>query len=263
MEHTPLRLPRTKLEIYEGDTANLVPVQARAHDAQPNSHVDTSGIREVIEDAGPQPGRLKLSAIAVWLPMVLVALFICRTAFSFSESGFGPSNSPHPGSDPFSWIPVFACIFSLIILGVGLWNVGKDIARARRLRTAWRNGWVEYRPALIGELVYLRSRTEGSEKNERTHFYYSAPLLILQPDGSLQNATSGEFRADYPNRLKSLGVAVAKESRIATVDSTRNSGWTVAAYRTDSQNPEAELPCGLSRKQIEAILQFAEQRWVT
>lgn len=64
----PLRLPCMKLEIYAGDTANLVPAQARAYDAQPNPHVDTAGIREVIEDAGPQLGWLKLSAIAVWLP---------------------------------------------------------------------------------------------------------------------------------------------------------------------------------------------------
>lgn len=263
MDHTPLRLPRAKLDIYSGDQARLIPVQARAHDAQPNPYVDMSGIREVIEDAGPQPGRLKFGDVAIWIPIAIVGLIISSVTFSFLTSGLGPRNSPHSGFDPFALIPVFSCLFGLFFVGLGVWNVFTAIGSARRLRTAWRNGWIEYRPALIGELVYLRSKTEGSEKNERTHFYYSAPLLILQPDGSFSNATSGEFRANYPNALKSRGAALSEASCAATVDSTRNNGWTVAAYRTDSQVSEAEIPCGLSTKQIDAILRFAEQRWIT
>ena len=263
MDHIPMCLPRARFDIYSGDNTRLVPVQARAHDALPNPHVDTSGIREVIEDAGPQPGRLKFGDIAIWIPIALVGLIISSVTFSFLTSGLGPRNSPHSGFDPFALIPVFGCLFGLFFVGLGVWNVFTAIGSARRLRTAWRNGWIEYRPALIGELVYLRSKTEGSEKNERTHFYYSAPLLILQPDGSFSNSTSGEFRANYPNALKSRGAALSEASRAATVDSTRNNGWTVAAYRTDSQVSEAEIPCGLSTKQIDAILRFAEQRWIT
>ena len=86
MDHTPLRLPRAKLDIYSGDQARLVPVKARAHDAQPNPHVDMSGIREVIEDAGPQPGRLKFGDVAIWIPIALVGLIISSVTFSFLTS---------------------------------------------------------------------------------------------------------------------------------------------------------------------------------
>lgn len=73
---------------------------------------------------------------------------------------------------------------------------------------------------------------------------------------------SAEFRADNPNRLRSRGAALAEGARIATVDTANNNGWTVAAYRADGMSSEAELSNGLTNRQVDAVLQFAEQRWV-
>ncbi|WP_308607354.1 hypothetical protein [uncultured Corynebacterium sp.] len=262
MDHTPLQLPRTQCGISLNATPRLAPKEQRAHDAQPSPRIDNSGLRAVIEEAGPLPGRLKISDLSVWLIIGLVGLFMCKMTISFFAGDFGPPRTSFSDFGIFSLIPIIFCLLSTMFLAVSLWNILKEIGNVRRLRTAWRNGWVEYRPALIGELVYLRSKTEGPEDRERTYFYYSAPLMILQPDGTLARAMSGEFRAANPSWLKSRGAAVAEGARIATVDTANNNGWTVAAYRTDGTSSEAELSNGLTGGQVDAVLQFAEQHWV-
>lgn len=262
MHHTPLQLPRTQCGISLNATPRLAPKEQRAHDAQPSARIDNSGLREVIEEAGPLPGRLKSGDVATWIFITIVVLFACSMVFAFIDDFLGPARHVISRFHLISFIPVFPLLIILIIVVIGVRRVATKVSRARRLRTAWCNGWVEYRPALIGELVYLRSKTEGPEDRERTYFYYSAPLLLLQPDGSLVNAMSGEFRAGNPNWLRSRGAAFAEGSRIATVDTASNNGWTVAAYRTDGTSSEAELSCGLTGRQVEAVLSFAEQRWV-
>ncbi len=262
MDHTPLRLSRTQCGISLSATPRLAPKEQRTHDAQPNPRMDNSGLREVIEEAGPQPGRLSFGVVAAWAFIGLVGLFMCSMSIPFFTGSFGPPQSSFSDLGIFSLIPVIICLVSLTVFVVGLRSILKETRNAQRLRTAWRNGWVEYRPALIGELVYLRSKTEGPEDRERTYFYYSAPLLFLQPDGRLAKAMSGEFRAANPNWLRSRGAALAEGSRLATVDTAHNNGWTVAAYRADGSSSEAELSSGLTSGQLDAVLQFAEQRWV-
>lgn len=262
MDHTPLQLPRTQCGISLNATPRLAPKEQRAHDAQPNPRIDSSGLREVIEEAGPQPGRLTFREVSVWAFIGMGGLLMCTMSFSFFAGGFGPPRVSFSDVGIFALIPVIICFVSLVFFVIGLRNILKEVGNARRLRTAWRNGWVEYRPALIGELVYLRSKTEGPEDRERTYFYYSAPLLLLQPDGRLAKAMSGEFRAANPNWLRSRGAALAEGSRLATVDTAHNNGWTVAAYRADGSSSEAELSSGLTSGQLDAVLQFAEQRWV-
>ncbi|MDK8897989.1 hypothetical protein QP999_08585 [Corynebacterium sp. MSK004] len=262
MDHTPLRLSRTQCGISLSATPRLAPKEQRTHDAQPNPRMDNSGLREVIEEAGPQPGRLSFGVVAAWAFIGLVGLFMCSMSIPFFTGSFGPPQSSFSDLGIFSLIPVIICLVSLTVFVVGLRSILKETRNAQRLRTAWRNGWVEYRPALIGELVYLRSKTEGPEDRERTYFYYSAPLLFLQPDGRLAKAMSGEFSAANPNWLRSRGAALAEGSRLATVDTAHNNGWTVAAYRADGSSSEAELSSGLTSGQLDAVLQFAEQRWV-
>lgn len=243
-------------------TPRLAPEEQRAHDAQPNPRLDNSGLRAVIEETGPQPGNLKLRDVSAWLFIGLVGLIMCNMTISFFGGDLDLLRSRFSEAGIFLLIPVIIFLVSLAVFVLGLWNILKEAGNARRLRTAWRNGWVEYRPALIGELVYLRSETEGTEDRKRTYFYYSAPLMILQPDGTLASAMSGEFRANNPNWLRARGAALAEEAQLATVDTARNNGWTVAAYRTDGTSSEAELSTGLTDGQVDAVLNFTEQRWV-
>lgn len=262
MDHTPLQLPRTQCGIDVKATPRLAPKEQRAHDAQPNPRLDNSGLRAVIEETGSEPGRLRLRDVSAWLVIGLVGLIMCNITISFFGGDLAFLRSRFSEAGIFSLIPVIIFLVSLAFFVLALWNILKEISNARRLGTAWRNGWVEYRPALIGELVYLRSETEGTEDRKRTYFYYSAPLMILQPDGTLASAMSGEFRANNPNWLRARGAALAEGSRIATVNAARNNGWTVAAYRTDGTSLEAELSTGLTDGQVDAVLNFAEQRWV-
>lgn len=224
MDHTPLQLPRTHCGISLNATPRLAPKEQRAHDAQPNPRIDNSGLREVIGGAGPQPGRLKRDDVATWTFTIIMVLLVCSMVFAFIDDFLGPARHVISRFQLISFIPVFPLLIFLIIAVIGVRRVATKVSRVRRLRTAWRNGWVEYRPALIGELVYLRSKTEGPEDRERTYFYYSAPLLLLQSDGTLAKAMSGEFCAANPNWLRSRGAALAEGSRVATVDTASNNG---------------------------------------
>lgn len=84
-------------------------------------------------------------------------------------------------------IPISSLITGASALGFIF--IGNLILRGRAgartgLRTAWANGWIEYRHALIGELIYRRR----VNYNDKTDYYYTAPILILQPDSSLMKA---------------------------------------------------------------------------
>lgn len=90
MDHTPLRLSRTQCGISLSATPRLAPKEQRTHDAQPNPRMDNSGLREVIEEAGPQPGRLSFGVVAAWAFIGLVGLFMCSMSIPFFTGSFGP-----------------------------------------------------------------------------------------------------------------------------------------------------------------------------
>lgn len=122
----------------------------------------------------------------------------------------------------------------------------------------WKNGWIEYRPVLIGELALVHQKDDGDTMT----YYYTAPLLMLQPDGSMNRVTSSQFTNRDPAWLKAKNFAVADSPQTATVDFAHNNGWDVAGYRVDLPNPEPQFGLGLTKHQVEAVLSFAAKNWV-
>ena len=258
MTQSSIQLPRSTLKFDAASADSLAPKELKEHDQQPNPNVDRSGIREAIDSVGRPIGQtnpgMTIAGVRV-ISMGVMSLFFSVTHALFLFVLF-------PGADgTIGGIPIASIIIALTALVFIL--IGVMVMRGRwgsttRLRTAWANGWIEYRPALIGELVYKRR----VDYNDTTDYYYTAPILILQPDGSLTKSRTAEFIAPNPNWLKLRGRLLADGPLVATVDFNHNNGWSVVGYRADSDNPRLELQHGLRKKNIEAALSFAEQNWI-
>lgn len=258
MTQSSIQLPRSPLKFDAASAGSLAPKELKEHDQQPNPNVDRSGIGEAIDSVGSPIGQTNLGmtiAGFIVISMGVMSLFFSVTHALFLFVLF-------PGADgTIGGIPIASIIIALTALVFIL--IGVMVMRGRwgsttRLCTAWANGWIEYRPALIGELVYKRR----VDCNDTTDYYYTAPILILQPDGSLTKSRTAEFIAPNPNWLKLRGRLLADGPLVATVDFNHNNGWSVVGYRADSDNPRLELQHGLRKKNIEAALSFAEQNWI-
>lgn len=258
MTHAPLQLPRTPLKLPSSSAGSLAPKDLKDHDQQPNPNTDRSGIREAINSVGSPIGQSNLG-------MVIVAsffIFIGCSALLFSVAHTLFISVLFPGAGgTIGNIPIASLItgaVALVFVFVGILILRGRLGSTTRLRTAWENGWIEYRPALIGELTYKRR----VDYDDNTDYYYTAPILILQPDGSLTKSMTEEFIAPNPNWLKLRGRLLADGPLVATVDFNHNNGWGVVGYRADADKPQPELHNGLRKKNIEAALSFAERNWV-
>ena len=258
MTQSSIQLPRSPLKFDAASADSLAPKELKEHDQQPNPNVDRSGIREAIDSVGSPIGQTNLGMTIAGF--ILISMGATTLFFSVTHAFF--LFVLFPGADgTIGGIPIASIIIALTALVFIL--IGVMVMRGRwgsttRLRTAWANGWIEYRPALIGELVYKRR----VDYNDTTDYYYTAPILILQPDGSLTKSRTAGFIAPNPNWLKLRGRLLADGPLVATVDFNHNNGWSVVGYRADSDSPQLELQHGLRKKNIEAALSFAEQNWV-
>ena len=258
MTHSPLQLPRTPLKLSSSSAGSLAPKDLQDHDQHPNPNTDRSGIREAINSVGPPIGQSNVSTVVAGF----ILIFIGGSALLFSVAHTIFISVLFPGAGgTIGNIPIASLISgaaALVFVFIGIFILRGRIGATTRLRTAWANGWIEYRPALIGELTYRRR----VNYNDTTDYYYTAPVLILLPDGSLTKSITEEFIAPNPNWLKLRGRLLADGPLVATVDFNQNNGWGVVGYRADADNPKPELQNGLRQKNIEAALSFAEQNWV-
>ena len=258
MTHSPMQLPRTPLKLPSTSAESLAPKALKDHDQQPNPDTDRSGIREAIDSVGAPIGQSNVGTIVVGFILTFIggSALLFSVAHALLISVLFPGAEGTIGKIPIASLITGASALVFIIIGVLILR-GRVVARTR-LRTAWANGWIEYRPALIGELIYRRH----VDYNDTTDYYYTAPILILQPDGSLTKSMTEEFIAANPNWLKLRGRLLADGPRVATADFNHNNGWGVVGYRADAANPQPELHNGLRQKNIEAALSFAERNWV-
>ncbi|KHO29457.1 hypothetical protein NX84_07135 [Corynebacterium minutissimum] len=258
MTQSPITLPRTKLKLSPHVPRTLAAQQSTADVSQPNPHMDRSGVREIIDGAGPSPGRALLEKnstglitgiLAITVGIIGLAIAVAAYAIWAETKATGPI--------------VLICL--LVFIALTAFIVAASIRGKKSLNriaestdNAWINGWIEYRPVLIGELAHVRQVDDGDTV---TH-YYTAPLLMLQPDGTMHRVPTYEFIYRDPAWLKAKNFAVADSPQTATVDFAHNNGWDVAGYRVDVPNPKPQFGLGLTKQQVDAVLSFAEQNWV-
>ena len=220
--------------------------------------MDRSGVREVIVGAGPTPGRSLLEKNSTGLVTGILAITVGIIGLAIAAAAFAVySETKAAGPIILCSLLIFVALTVFFVVASGRGK--KSLNRiAESTDNAWINGWVEYRPVLIGELAHVRQEDDGDTV---TH-YYTAPLLMLQPDGSMNRVPSSQFTNRDPAWLKAKKFAMADSPQTATVDFTHNNGWDVVGYRVDLPNPEPQFGLGLTKQQVEAVLSFAAKNWV-
>ena len=186
MTHSPIRFPRTRLKIAGKFPESLAPKESETHDSHPRQEIDRSGIREAIDSTGLPPGR---ASVHDTLFGFVFGFFGVTAAVLASGIGFVTlllGGSPEGIDNGLLYGLPITVVLAVLFLWLAIFLVRSERQRAKRMATAWKNGWIEYRPALIGELVLHRRR----RNDDSTDHFYKAPLLVLQPDGSMPKAHS-------------------------------------------------------------------------
>lgn len=258
MTQSPITLPRTKLKLSSHVPRTLAAQQSTADVSQPNPQIDRSGIREVIDGAGPSPGRALLEKNSTGLITGILVITVLVIGLAIAAAAFAVY-SETKAAGPVILISLLIFVALTVFLVVASVRGKKSLNRmVKGMDNTWKNGWIEYRPVLIGELALVRQKDDG----DTVTYYYTAPLLMLQPDGSMNRVPSSQFTNRDPAWLKAKKFAVADSPQTATVDFAHNNGWDVAGYRVDLPNPEPQFGLGLTKHQVEAVLSFAAKNWV-
>ena len=149
-----MQLPRTPLKLPSTSAESLAPKALKDHDQQPNPDTDRSGIREAIDSVGAPIGQSNVGTIVVGFILTFIggSALLFSVAHALLISVLFPGAEGTIGKIPIASLITGASALVFIIIGVLILR-GRVVARTR-LRTAWANGWIEYRPALIGELIY-------------------------------------------------------------------------------------------------------------
>ncbi|MDO5031562.1 hypothetical protein [Corynebacterium sp.] len=252
----PLRLPRSELRPLSETSNTLTPTKDSSYYHSANPHPDLSGSHQVIESTGPAPGaRVSLLSTFVYFFFLIFGVFFALMGgvFSWFTGGF---------SD-FDWHGLFFVGLGLLFAFIGGFLLIRQSKERTRLAAAWRNGWISFYPALVGEIYLHRTYTTSSDNGDTTHYMYKAPLLVLFPDGSMNRMHSYEFQLNRrPAWYRKRGFNMAAGPDSAFVDFNDNNGWAIVGINHALNEPRAELSTGLKRDQQEALFAFAEQNWV-
>ncbi|QRP60979.1 hypothetical protein [Corynebacterium minutissimum] len=146
--------------------------------------------------------------------------------------------------------------FSAALIVVVL-DLGDDIRRntwgAQRVRLAAENGWLEYYPALVGEIW-----NTGTVKHEYapTEYCYQAKARLFSRDGSSFYITTEVFLDNHtPMEFSQMGIAVVDDEEDAKFE--RVNGWYLAGHIATKPLNEAGFAHRLTKDQVRAGLNAA------
>ncbi|WP_237232779.1 hypothetical protein [Rothia nasisuis] len=238
----------------------LIPSKQADYYHNPNPRRERSGAFEVVRDTGPLPGSTPTST-SIFLFVILIMLGL---------AGVFASAVLFWVSSLLNRLILAAPIIGLaaiILIALPLYFRSRGKREGERIATAWKNGWIEYYPALIGQ-IYLtrvdRSHTSKIE-NSKTYYYYKAPLLLLLPDGSTRPVHSYEFELKATPTwysFRKFNVVDSAEEATVSLYDHENNGWMVVGVNVHKDTNRAELYTELIPAQEQALLNFAEQQWV-
>lgn len=171
MTHSTMQLPRTPLELPSSSAGSLAPKDLKDHDQQPNPNMDRSGIREAINSVGSPIGQSNVGTNFAGFILTFIggSALLFSVAHAIFISVLFPGAEGTIGNTPIASLITGAA--ALVFVFIGIMLLRGRLGSTTRLRTAWANGWIEYRPALIGELTYRRR----VNYNDTTDYYYKGP----------------------------------------------------------------------------------------
>ena len=247
----PTRMPRTQLKFTSGLETPLVPERGEGYYSTPNQMRDYSGVFEAVRRAGPAPYLRSLPGCVVFF--LIFGLFgdvFALIGFRFLLSGLSATGS---WRDKFEAIDIGFAIIGSIFVCVAAYAISRDLHRRKRIVTAWKNGWIDYYPALVGKFYHCRTDVSSSSDSGRTfHYYYRAPLKVLLPAGTTRQMHSFEFEMSRKPDWYRSRFNMASSAETAVVDDWNNNGWAIVGINRRPGQTHAEVDPGLTKKQREA-----------
>lgn len=141
--------------------------------------------------------------------------------------------------------------------------INSSLSRRRRIATAWKNGWIDYYPALVGQIYHSRTvLRKGNDLGSNFLYYYRAPLQVLYPDGSFRQMQSFEFEMKSRPDWYRTRCNMASSAQTAVANGWNNNGWAIVGISHLPGQTHAELDPGLTHQQCEAIFNLAECYWL-
>lgn len=139
----------------------------------------------------------------------------------------------------------------------GILDLGESIRRntwgAHLVRLAAQNGWIEYYPALIGEIWNI-----GKVKHEYapTEYRYQARARLFSRNGSSVDITTEDFLVNHsPEEFTQMGIAVVNDEEDARFE--RVNGSYLAGHIATKPIDEASFLHRLTERQVRAGLSSA------
>lgn len=176
---------------------------------------------------------------------------------------FGSARGADSTGDSFRFLNAFFFICGIaFVMGVGI-VINSTLSRRRRIATAWKNGWIDYYPALVGQIYHTRSvLRKGNKLGPNFLYYYRAPLQVLYPDGSFRQMQSFEFEMKARPAWYRTRCNMASSAQTAVANGWTNNGWAIVGVSRLPGQTHAELDPGLTHQQCEAVFNLAERYWL-
>lgn len=127
---------------------------------------------------------------------------------------------------------------------------------AFRIYKAWKNGWIDFCPVLLGSYLYDKQSGKSGKKG---HFYATKALIV---------GPNGEFRVLEvlveglsPDRMIKEDATMARDRQGLRLDAIHNNGWTFWAVVRGKPLEHGSVEHGLSDSQVAAGLDRVKHGW--
>lgn len=257
----PTRMPRTTLEFISGVDTPLAPGRGEHYYSTPNPMRDSSGSFQAVSAAGPPPYSQDVP-LRVFI-LVAAGLFGVVFAVIALMMPFGSARGADSTGDSLHFMNAFFFIGGIaFVMAVGF-LINSTLSRRRRIATAWKNDWIDYYPALVGQIYHTRRvLRKGNNLGKTFLYYYRAPLQVLYPDGSFRQMQSFELEMKARPDWYRTRCNMASSAQTAVANGWNNNGWAIVGISRFPGQTHAELDPGLTHQQCEAIFNLAERNWL-
>lgn len=137
-----------------------------------------------------------------------------------------------------------------------LFLIGRHILFALRINRAWKNGWIDFYPVLLGSLFHDEKHGKAGKKG---HFY-ATKAFVVAPSGEsrmLEVVVEGLSK----DRMLEDGAVMTRERQGIRLDEIRNNGWTFWAVVRGQPLERGSVEHGLSSAQVAAGLDRVRHGW--
>lgn len=134
--------------------------------------------------------------------------------------------------------------------------LARQMLLALRINKAWKNGWIDFYPVLLGSFFCDK---QGRKTGKKGHFYV-AKALVVAPNGEsrmLEVVVEGLSL----DRMIKEGATMARDRQGRRLDAIHNNGWTFWAVVRGKPLEHGSVEHGLSASQVAAGLDRVRHSW--